>query len=139
MLTFTPCLAVLAAVVAAQDAALATIEWRTGIAKVDNLIEQLTPEEKISLVHGSTSQDNQKQAGYVVAIPRLGIPAVRLSDGEAGVNVVNNATAIPMQLNIGASWSKSAAHASGYVDGTEGKILGEQVVLAPRVNILCGT
>jgi len=70
-------------VVYAQNTSLTTVEWRTGNAKVDSLIEQLTPEEKISLVHGASDPGNKQQAGYVVPIPRLGIPAVRLSDGEA--------------------------------------------------------
>jgi hypothetical protein len=75
---------IFAALVASQNTALTTVQWRTGNAKVDSLIEQLTPEEKISLVHGSTDlKGYQQQAGYVVPIPRLGIPAVRLTDGEA--------------------------------------------------------
>lgn len=128
-----------AAVATAQDSTLTTVEWRTGNAKIDNLIEQLTPEEKISLVHGSTDDNGtQQQAGYVVPVPRLGIPGLRLTDGEGGVNVINDATAVPMQLNVAATWSKSAAYQSGYVPGREAKILGETVLLAPRVNILRG-
>lgn len=72
-----------ASVAVAKDANLTTVEWRTGNAKVDSLIEQLTPEEKISLVHGTGSDPGyQQQAGYVVPVPRLGIPAFRLTDGE---------------------------------------------------------
>ena len=41
-----------------------------------------------------------------------------------------------MQLNIAATWSKSAAYHSGYVPGREAKILSQAVLLAPRVNIL---
>lgn len=68
----------------AQGTNLTTVQWRTGNAKVDDLVGQLTPEEKISLVHGNSSDPgNQQQAGYVVPIPRLGIPAVRITDGEA--------------------------------------------------------
>lgn len=73
--------------VGAQNASLLSVEWKTGNARIDRLVEQLTPEEKISLVHGSqvafADPGNQDQAGYVVPIPRLNIPAVRLSDGEA--------------------------------------------------------
>ncbi|KAK4570478.1 hypothetical protein LTR86_002558 [Recurvomyces mirabilis] len=137
MLTTLSCLTLLAAAATAQDKPLTIVEWRTGDARINSLIEQLTPDEKISLIHGSQdSADNQQQAGYVVPIPRLGIPGVRLTDGEAGVNAVNDATAVPMQLNVAATWSKSAAYQSGYVPGREAKILGETVLLAPRVNIL---
>ncbi|KAK3615964.1 hypothetical protein LTR56_026282 [Elasticomyces elasticus] len=137
MLCHLSFLSLLPLLVNAQDSSLATVPWRTGNAKVDSLIERLTPEDKVSLVHGSVDiPGNQQQAGYVVPVPRLGIPAVRLTDGEAGVNVVHNATAVPMQLNVAATWSKSAAYNSGYVPGREAKILGMDVLLAPRVNIL---
>lgn len=116
--------------------ALQTVEWRTGNAKVDSLIEQLTPAEKLSLVHGGTDPGNQQQAGYIPPVERLGIPAMRLTDGEAGINVVNNATAIPVQLNVANTWSKSAAYAAGVVTGKESYLLGNGIALAPRVNIL---
>ena len=67
----------------AQSEALTEVQWRTGNAKVDSLIQQLTPQEKIGLVHGAVDPGNQQQAGYVAPVPRLGIPAVRLTDGEA--------------------------------------------------------
>jgi len=68
----------------AQNHSLPSVQWRTGNAKVDSLVERLTPQEKISLVHGTTDDlGTQYQAGYVAPIPRLGIPAVRLTDGEA--------------------------------------------------------
>ena len=67
----------------AQSDALTEVEWRTGIARIDNLILQLTPEEKISLVHGARDPGNQQEAGYVVGVPRLGISPIRLTDGEA--------------------------------------------------------
>ena len=78
--------------VRAQNQNLTEVQWRTGNAKVDNLIQQLTPQEKISLVHGAVAPgsleltadpSSQIQAGYVASVPRLGIPAIRLTDGEA--------------------------------------------------------
>lgn len=116
--------------------ALQTVEWRTGNAKVDSLIEQLTPAEKLSLVHGGNDPGDQQQAGYIAPVERLSIPAMRLTDGEAGINVVNNATAIPVQLNVANTWSKSAAYAAGKVTGQESYLLGNGIALAPRVNIL---
>ncbi|KAF2120049.1 glycoside hydrolase superfamily [Lophiotrema nucula] len=122
--------------VTAQDSILTTVEWRTGNAKVDALVEQLTPREKIGLVGGTSDPGYQQQAGYVAPVSRLGIPAIRLTDGEAGINVVDNATAIPLQLNVAATWSKEAAYNAGMVTGKEANILGQTVALAPRVNIL---
>ena len=135
MPSFSFLLAAASTFVSAQSS-LSTVEWRTGNSRVDNLIQQLTPQEKISLVHGTNDPGDQQQAGYVVPIPRLGIPAIRLSDGEAGINVVNNATAIPVQLNVAATWSENVAYAAGAVTGKEAFALGNGVALAPRVNIL---
>ncbi|KAF1357018.1 glycoside hydrolase superfamily [Delphinella strobiligena] len=110
--------------------------WKTGNTRVDQLIENLTGEEKISLVTGATSPGSEDQAGYVMSIPRLGIPAVQLSDGEAGINIVTDATAPPSQLNVAATWSKNSAYSAGYVTGREAKILNMTIALAPRVNVL---
>ena len=112
------------------------VKWKTGNDKVNRLIQKLTPAEKISIIHGSNSPGNQNQAGYVLSVPRLGIPTVQLSDGEGGLNLVANTTAIPMQLNVGASWSRSTAYLAGQVTGLEARLLDQNVALAPRVNIL---
>jgi beta-glucosidase len=137
---------------------LVTVPWKTGRSVVDGLIEQLTPEEKISLLHGgydpNTGSQGQNQAGYVNPIPRLGIPQFRLSDGENGLNLVDDATGIPSQLNVAASFSRDVAFKHGSVAGSEAKVLGMGMlfdiltvsfgsvnfnlgtVLAPRLNIL---
>lgn len=67
----------------ASQPASTAVSWRTNNARVDELIEQLTGEEKLLMVHGSINPGNQDPAGYIAPIPRLGIPAVQLSDGEA--------------------------------------------------------
>lgn len=119
-----------------ESSYLTPVPWRTGNARVDSLIEQLRPEEKVLLIKGSPDPGDQNQAGYVAPIPRLGIPRARLADGEAGINVVNNATAIPVQLNVAATWSKSCAWDAGFVTGREARLLQQDVALAPRVNVL---
>lgn len=119
----------LSAVVAASRAQspLDEVQWQSGNARVDSLVNALTPEEKILLVHGFVASEDpgdQQQAAYVAPVARLGIPAMRLTDGEAGINVVNNATAIPVQLNVAATWSKKAAYDAGVVTGRESYLLG---------------
>jgi beta-glucosidase len=135
MRTFSTLLLATASVVSAQSA-LSTVEWRTDSARVNALILQLTPEVQISLVHGSADPGNQQQAGYVVQVARRGITGIALADGEASINVVNNATAIPVQHNVEATWLKSVAYAAGVVTGREAYALGAGLALAPRVNIL---
>ncbi|KAG7388819.1 hypothetical protein PHYBOEH_007681 [Phytophthora boehmeriae] len=115
----------------------AEVSWLTGNAKVDALIEAMTPEQKVSLVHGADDTNgDQQQAGYVVPIESMGIPAIRLTDGEAGINIVQNATGVPMQLNVAATWSLDAAYQHGVVTGKESKLFNIAVALYPRVNIL---
>ncbi|KAJ5679423.1 Fn3-like domain-containing protein [Penicillium macrosclerotiorum] len=104
--------------------------------KIDALITALTPQEKISLVHGANYAGSENYAGYVPGIQRLGIPALQLADGEAGINGVQDATAIPSQINVAATWSRSMAKAAGHVTGLEARLLKAGVALAPRVNLL---
>ncbi|KAG3203861.1 hypothetical protein PC129_g22705, partial [Phytophthora cactorum] len=116
---------------------LATVSWRTGNDKVDTIVDALTAEEKVSLVHGTVDSDgNQQQAGYSVPITSQGIPAIRLADGEAGINIVQNTTGSPTQLNVAATWSLNAAYQHGVITGKEAKLLNMVVALSPRVNIL---
>ena len=71
------------AVLNAQLNTTSPVAWKTGNSKVDALILALTPDEKISLVGGASSPGDQNAAGYVQPVPRLRIPAVQLTDGEA--------------------------------------------------------
>ncbi|OQD86253.1 hypothetical protein PENANT_c008G07144 [Penicillium antarcticum] len=122
----------------AQDVSEALLEvpWKTNNAKVNHLVIALTPAEKISLVHHTLWPGSQNLAGYIKPIQRLGIPALQMTDGEAGVNGVLNATAIPSQLNIAATFSRELAYIAGAVAGSEARLLNASILLAPRVNIL---
>ncbi|KAJ5825343.1 Fn3-like domain-containing protein [Penicillium riverlandense] len=131
----------------AQDVSQALLEvpWRTNNARVNDLVAALTHKEKISLVHHTLWAGSQNFAGYIKPVPRLGIPALQMTDGEAltsyaaidrGVNGVLNATAIPSQLNIAATFSRELAYIAGAVAGSEARLLNASILLAPRVNIL---
>jgi hypothetical protein len=47
-------------------------------ARVDEVLAQMTLAEKLSMIHGSSASDGY--AGYVPAIPRLCVPALKLED-----------------------------------------------------------
>ena len=67
--------------------------------RAEELVAQLTPEEKLQLVHGNgrpsrTHPDGT--CGTVAGVPRLGIPDLVMADGPNGVgNGATGVTAFP--------------------------------------------
>ncbi|CDO86466.1 glycosyl hydrolase family protein 3 [Mycobacterium triplex] len=79
-------------------------------------------------------------AGYVPGIPRLGIPALRMSD--AGLGVTNpgyrqgdTATALPAGLALAAGFDPALARAAGRLIGREACSRGFNVQLAGAMNL----
>jgi beta-glucosidase len=84
-----------------------------GPARIDQLIAQMTLEEKVSLLHGDRDPENLGQAGYVPGVPRLGIPPMRLTDGPAGVRTGKPATALPAPVSMASTFSPDLARQYG--------------------------
>jgi beta-glucosidase len=81
-----------------------------------------------------------KSAGYVPGIPRLGVPALRMSD--AGLGVTNpgyrpgdTATALPAGLALAATFDPALARAAGAAVGSEARARGFNVLLGPGINL----
>jgi len=100
--------------------------------KVDAIIAQMTLPEKIQMVHG---ERRTGFIGYVPAIPRLGIPELTLTDGPAGIRH-GPGTAFPAPIALAASWDRALAESYGVAMGTEAKAKGQNILLAPMVNIV---
>ncbi|WP_030771030.1 glycoside hydrolase family 3 C-terminal domain-containing protein [Streptomyces sp. NRRL F-2664] len=107
-----------------------------GAARIDALVEQLTLDEKTALLHGAPDPAPEGQAGYLPGVPRLGIPALRLADGPAGVRVSRPATALPAPVLLASAFDPALAREYGRVIGREGRALGQDVVLAPMANLI---
>src|SRR5437588_10241275 len=75
------------------------------------LLAQMTLEEKIGMVHGKSSE-----AYAMIPITRLGIPALSMADGPAGINE-GKATAFPAPIALAASWDLAAASQYGELLG----------------------
>jgi len=126
--------------VLALSAGLATgqsVPVVTGDARVDKLLNQMTLNEKITLIHG-TQEDRavyQGQAGYLGGIPRLGIPGLRFADGPPGVLTRHPSQAETATMGVAATFSRKTAEANGLVIGREDRALGIDVSLQPFVNI----
>ncbi|MFJ5548864.1 beta-glucosidase [Streptomyces sp. NPDC093225] len=105
-------------------------------ARVAALLEKLTLDEKIGLLHGARDPAPLGQAGYVPGVPRLGIPDLRLADGPAGVRVTARATALPAPVLLASAFDPGLAREYGRVIGREGRALGQDVLLSPMVNLI---
>lgn len=109
----------------------------TGDERVDKLLSQMTLQEKLTLIHG-TSEDPavyQGQAGYLAGIPRFGIPGLRFADGPPGVLTRHPSQGETATMGVAATFSVHDAELNGVVIGREDRSLGIDVSLQPFVNI----
>ena len=129
---------------------------------IDEILSQLTVREKASLVVGAgyksmlAGQFGFKvpvpgAAGMTRAVPRLGIPAIVLSDGPAGVRIEPKrkgsdatffCTGFPIGSLLASTWNQELVEKVGAAIGNEALEYGVDVMLAPGMNIqrnpLCG-
>jgi beta-glucosidase len=125
--------------------------------RADLVLEQLTLDEKISLVHGagfpgapgfggpvdaaSTAVLARANggAGIVPGIPRLGIPDLNMADSAVGVTRGaargRYSTALPSAIALAASWDPDLAAEYGALIGRELRDQGYNVSLGGGVNI----
>lgn len=136
-----------------------------GLASVKEVVQAMTLEEKAGIVTGTgmpgftgesavVGESNSiipGAAGTTMEIPRLGIPAIVLADGPAGVRIAPNregsdktyfATAFPVGILLASSWNTSLIEEVGKAMGNEALEYGIDILLTPGLNIhrdpLCG-
>ena len=99
---------------------------------VETLMEKLTLEEKISLVSGH-------DMWTTVAIPRLGIPALKVTDGPNGARGGSfsgkPSACFPCGSALAASWDVALVEQVGEALADEVRNKGARMLLAPTVNI----
>ena len=79
-------------------------------------------------------------AGYTPGVPRLGVPALLMSDASLGVTNQgyregDTATALPAGIALGATFNPALARASGQMVGREARSRGFNVQLAGGINL----
>ncbi|ETW24841.1 beta-glucosidase [Mycobacterium gastri 'Wayne'] len=79
-------------------------------------------------------------AGYVPGVPRLGVPALKMSDASLGVTNPgfrpgDTATALPASLALAASFNPALSRASGQAIAREARSRGFNVLLAGGINL----
>lgn len=98
------------------------------------LMQEMTLDDKIALMRGAAGSP---YVGYVPPNARLGIPALSLEDGPAGVgDHLTGVTQLPAPVAAAASWDPSLMHSYGSVVGAEEAGKGANVNLGPTVNIM---
>ena len=114
---------------------------------IDQIIGELTPEEKAALLQGWTTWNTRD-------VPRLNIPAIFLADGPhgmrkqrdvddiMGLNEPIPATCFPTAATMANSWDTELGEEMGRALGEEAAAMDVHVVLGPGMNMkrspLCG-
>jgi beta-glucosidase len=96
--------------------------------RVDAILSKMTLDEKLTIIGGINDF-------YIQAIPRLGIPALRMSDGPLGVHDYGPTTAYPSGISLAASWDTQLARRVGESMGQDARARGVHFILAPGMNI----
>ncbi|CAH1222343.1 Xylan 1,4-beta-xylosidase [Paenibacillus sp. JJ-223] len=106
--------------------------------RTELLLQAMTLEEKVSFVTGKV---NNYYGFYNDGVERLGIPALQMADGPAGVRVANpdvqdkKSTALPAPIALAASWDTELAEKYGDLIGQEAHDTTHNVVLGPGLDI----
>jgi len=96
------------------------------------LLGAMTFGEKIAMVNGAGGA----YVGNIPANTRLGIPAVNLQDGPAGIgDGANNVTAFPAPITLAATWDTALAWQYGSQMGAQARGKGVSVLLGPMINM----
>lgn len=95
--------------------------------RVDDLLGRMTLKEKIELIGGNEFSTKP--------IPRLGIPALKMSDGALGVRRWGPSTDFPCGTDLAATWDTTLISRVGKSIGQELRAKGGDVLLGPNVNI----
>ena len=113
------------------------------------VVKEMTVDEKIQLLHGTgmvglspmspLAIHSNGGAGYVPGIPRLGIPALQMSDAAYGVRVSGEngrySTALPSDIAGAATWDLAGAYEYGALIGRELRAQGYNMGLGGGVNL----
>ena len=100
--------------------------------RIESLISELTLEEKVSILSGSS-------AWHTTAVPRLNIPRVKMTDGPIGArgDSVSGATSacFPSASCLSSSWDKENVENIAKAIGVEAKSKDADVLLGPTINL----
>ena len=103
------------------------------MSRIDDLLSQMTLDEKISMLAGADLWQS-------VAVPQLGIPQFKTTDGPNGArgawgSMASPSVATPVGIALGATWNPTLVEKVGNVLADELEAKSAHILLAPTVNI----
>ncbi len=144
--------AITAGLAASAHAATPAHPWMDRTLSADRraelVVAAMTDDEKFRLIRADFGQKSEKLpqpegalggAGYVPAMPRLGLPAIQETDASLGVTRTGSdgkgAISLPAGLATAASFDPAVALAGGRMIGGEARGKGYGVMLVGGVNL----
>lgn len=94
--------------------------------RINDLVSSMTLEEKVEMISGTGFASKP--------LPRLGIPALAMTDGPVGVRW-DKSVAFPSSIMLAATFDTSLAYQYGRALARETKAKGRNTILGPCVNI----
>lgn len=95
--------------------------------RVESLLSRLTAEQKIDLIGGDEF--------YIRAIPEIGFPRLKMSDGPMGIKTWWPANAYAGGVALAATWDPDLAKEVGKKIGEDSRAHGVHFLLGPGVNL----
>jgi len=127
-------LVLFAAMLSAQQTHVAHAQ---AVARARQIVARMTLDEKIAQLHGIRDANDFR---VIPGLARLGIPALHMTNGPAGVGPggagpQKPATAWPAPIAVAATWDPELAHTYGKLEAEETRSLGSQLFESPDINI----
>ncbi len=96
--------------------------------QVNAMLAKLTLNQKIKLIGGVDSM-------FTHAMPQIGLPRLKMSDGPVGVRVWGPSIAYAGGIGLAASWDPALAHKVGVALGQDARARGVNILLGPGVDM----
>jgi beta-glucosidase len=107
--------------------------------KIQSYLSQMTIQQKLDYIHGVTPASGpglpNSTGASIAAIPNLGLPEIRTTDGPNGVRSDVPSTLYPAALLLAATWNPDLAWAKGIGVGQDARARGFHIWLGPGMDM----
>ena len=106
-------------------------------AHIQYYLDHMTIQQKLDYIHGVTPAPGlpNSTGASIAAIPSLGLPEIRNTDGPNGVRSDVPSTLYPAALLLAASWDPQLAWAKGIGIGQDARARGFHIWLGPGMDM----